>query len=71
MKLPSPDDLTAEDRADLASIYRQMDNLADRILAGDATRAEHQALAGWVAFAQGSGLVDPSEKHMRANAANS
>jgi hypothetical protein len=71
MKLPSPDELTDEDRADIASILRQMDNLADRILAGDATRTEHQALAGWIAFARGSGLVDPSAKHLLAGAANS
>jgi hypothetical protein len=59
MKLPTPDELTDDDRDAVERIVRQADGLADRLLAATAPSiAEHFALRGLARLAAGSGLFD-------------
>jgi hypothetical protein len=67
MKLPTPHELTDEDRESVAKITRQADGLAASILGTPIPpAAEHTALSGLVAFARGGGLFTPTPWHMAA-----
>lgn len=68
MKLPSPDELTDEDRESVAKIIHQADGLADQILSVDGfpAIATYRALRGLVALGYGSKLFEPSPRHIEA-----
>lgn len=66
-KLPTPDDLTEADRDAIASIARQADAIAERILAAEVPHvADHLALRGLIALGNGSGLFAPTPTHVAA-----